>query len=235
MSKPRLIGYVRVSTEEQETALQLAAMHGAQCDLIFEEKKSSVGVARHALDAALKECRDGDTLVVWKVDRLGRSMLDTASIVDSLKKRGVHFKSLTQNFDTSDPMGQLMLQMLMAFAEFERNMIIERTAAGVAAANAKGHFGGKRRKLTGDKLARAKELFVNRPISPATGKRMTNHEVANLFGVAAPTLLRWVLHEGVPTWGPEREKLLRREPDLDAWRERTNDPKWGRNLNKKAS
>lgn len=231
----RKVGYVRVSTDAQETALQLASLRGVGCEPIFEEKMSGAKDNRPALEACLKNLRSGDTLVVWKLDRLGRTTIKLLDLVEDLEKRGIHFQCTTQGFDTGTPMGKLMLTMLAGFAEFERSLLIERTQAGLEAARAKGHFGGRRRVLYGDKLERAREAYFNRPISPATGKKMTNAELAVMFGIAKPTLQRWALHDGVPTYGPQREAFFERNPDLLAWHERTADPMNGTNPAKKAT
>lgn len=232
MALPRKIGYVRVSKTEQETALQLAALRGFGCELIFEEKISSVAKQRPAFEACLAELQPGDTLVVWKLDRLGRKTVELISLVESLSQRGIGFVCTTQGFDTSTPMGKAFLAILAAFAQLERDTIVERTRAGLEAARAMGHFGGGRRSLTGEKLERARAAYYDRPIDPATGKRMSNRQLAAMFGVSKITLQNWVLHDGVPTWKAKRLALLGREVDLDAWRERTNDPMWGRNPNK---
>ena len=229
MEPARKVGYVRVSTNEQETALQLAALKGVGCNPIFEEKISGAKDHRPALDACLRNLQPGDTLVVWKLDRLGRTTVKLLDLVEDLEKRGVHFSCTTQGMDTGTPMGKLMLTILAGFAEFERSLIIERTKNGMEAARAKGHFGGRRRVLYGEKLARAKEAYFNRPISPATGKKMTNAELAASFGIAKPTLQRWALHDGVPTFAPQREEFLRRNGDLEEWRARTEDPLNGTN------
>lgn len=233
METGRRIGYVRVSTNEQDTALQMAAMKRAWCDLIFEEKKSSVAIERYALNACLKELKAGDTLVVWKIDRLGRKVLELLTMLQELDNRGVFFQSLTQSIDTSSAYGKLMLEILASFAEFERNTLIERTTAGMEAARAKGHFGGRRRKIYGDRLTAMKEAYFNRPMSPATGKPMTLDELAKLFDVSKMTLCRWALHGGAPTYAPQREAFHKRNPDQDAWEARTADPSFGRNLDKK--
>lgn len=235
MQTSRLIGYERVSTDAQDTALQHAALLAAGCVLIFEEKMSGTKMNRPSLNACLKALQPGDTLLVWKVDRLGRSMLDTALIVKELEERGVGFKSLTQSVDTTNPMGKMMLQMLMMFAEFERNMIVERTQAGLTAARAKGHFGGRRRKLVGEKYERLLEAYHNRPINPVTGRKMTLDDLAAMFGVHRRTVIQWCKHDGEQIGKARKERFHRLHPDVKAWIAETNDPGWGRNMNKRAS
>lgn len=235
MSEPRFIAYVRVSTNEQDTGLQMRDRTIRTCDLIFEEKISSWSAHRPAFEACMEELREGDTLVVWKLDRLGRKTVELLTLIEDFERRGIHFVCTTVGLDTGTPGGRLMLRMLAACAEFERDTLIERTEAGMAAARAKGHFGGRRRKLTGDRLERAVEAYRNRPVDPATGKPMTNDQLAKMFGISKPTLQRWALHNGVPTWAPQREEFLARNPDLDEWRARTDDPMWGTNPAKHAS
>jgi DNA invertase Pin-like site-specific DNA recombinase len=140
------IGYARVSTVEQNLQLQLDALHRAGCDVIREEKVSGkAGAERPVQTAILRELRGGDTLTVWKLDRLGRSARDLEGIVANLQSRGVKFRALTQGIDTSSSTGWFFFQMLAAFAELERNMIIERSVAGKAARIAAGqHPGGPR-------------------------------------------------------------------------------------------
>jgi len=229
---PRKIGYVRVSTDDQDTALQLAALRAEGCDYIFDEKVSGAKTKRPGLEACLQSLQPGDALVVWKLDRLGRTMLKLLELIEDLDRRGVQFVCTTQRFDTSTPMGKAFLGMLATFAQFERDMIIERTRAGLKAAHAKGHFGGMPRKLTGKKLQLAKELYVNRPISPKTGKRMNVDELSAHLGVTKTTLYRYVMHGGVPKWDPLRVKFLERNPDVAAWLAKTDDPLYGRNRDK---
>lgn len=133
----RLIGYARVSTQEQNTDLQLAALRRAGAELVFEEKRSAVK-QRPELDALLREVRRGDVVLVYKVDRLARSLWHLLFILRRLERTGAALRSLTEPFDTSTPMGRLFLQMLGSFAEFERSVIRERCAAGRAQARQRG-------------------------------------------------------------------------------------------------
>jgi DNA invertase Pin-like site-specific DNA recombinase len=142
-----LIGYARVSTDEQETTLQLDALKRAGVERVYEEKRSSAA-HRPILGACIDTTREGDTLVVYKVDRLARSLRELLTLLDRLSTRGVHFKSCTEPIDTSSPAGKMMLQIIGAFAEFERNIIRERTRAGLAAARARGATLGRARALT---------------------------------------------------------------------------------------
>ena len=141
------IGYARVSTVDQNEALQRAALKDAGCNRIYLDKASGKTADRPELTKALDRLEQGDTLVVWKLDRLGRSLLDLITIVNNLEGRGVNFRSLTDGFDTSTNGGKLMFQIMGALAEYERNLIRERTRAGLAAAKAAGHRGGPKFKL----------------------------------------------------------------------------------------
>jgi DNA invertase Pin-like site-specific DNA recombinase len=145
-----LIGYVRVSTNEQNTDLQRTALLSSGCEQIFEDKISGTKATRPGLKKALKLMNEGDTLVVWKLDRLGRSMRNLVLLIEELRGRGVHFKSLTDSIDTSTAMGRFFFHVMGALAEMERELIVERTRAGLAAARAQGRIGGRRPKLTPD-------------------------------------------------------------------------------------
>jgi len=137
-----LIGYARVSTEEQDLAPQLDALRAAGCTELFEEHASGASRARPQLQAALARIRRGDTLVVARLDRLARSLAHLLQVVEDLRARGAHFRSLADPIDTAGPSGVLVLQMLGAVAEFERSLIQERTKAGLRAAKARGRVGG---------------------------------------------------------------------------------------------
>jgi DNA invertase Pin-like site-specific DNA recombinase len=137
------VGYARVSTTDQDLTIQLTALDAAGCHPIFQEKTSgAAGKDRPVRDEMLRQLERGDTLTVWKIDRLGRSLIDLLAIVQDLEVRGVAFRVLTQPIDTSTPAGRMFLQLLAAFAEFERSMILERTAAGQARRKAEGLLHG---------------------------------------------------------------------------------------------
>jgi DNA invertase Pin-like site-specific DNA recombinase len=144
---PWAIGYARVSTVDQNEALQRRELEGAGCNRIYTDKASGKNADRPELTKALDRLEEGDTLVVWKLDRLGRSLLDLITIVKNLEDRGVNFRSLTEGFDTTTNGGRLVFQIMGALAEYERNLIRERTRAGLAAAKAAGHRGGPKFKL----------------------------------------------------------------------------------------
>ena len=217
MGESRRIGYARVSKTEQETALQLAALNVQHCDLIFEEKIKSVAKHRPAFEECIRQLQPGDTLIVWKLDRLGRNTVQLITLIDDLEKRGIHFNCITQGFDTSTPIGKAFLGMMAVFAQLERDQIIERTTAGLLAAEEKGHFGGRPRKLTPEQVERAKEAYVNRPLSLKTGKRMTMDELAAEFGVNRRTLDVAILHDGIHTQKGIRPLQLRAQAKREAF------------------
>lgn len=138
-----LIGYARISTNDQNLNLQRDALKAAGCSQICEDTASGASVARPGLEKALGMLREGDTLVVWKLDRLGRSLKHLIESVQALDSRGVGFKSLQDNIDTATPGGKLLFHILGSLAEFERDLIRERTKAGLAAARARGRKGGR--------------------------------------------------------------------------------------------
>jgi len=140
--KGKLIGYARTSREDQNLDLQLFALReaGIESDFIFKEKISSLAKRRPQYELALKRCREGDCLVVWKLDRLGRSAIDLIHTVNELKARGVNFKSLTQPFDTTTPMGTMIFGMMALLAQLERDLTAERTSEGIKAAKERGTY-----------------------------------------------------------------------------------------------
>ena len=150
-----LIGYVRVSTNEQNTELQREALICAGCDQIFEDKLSGKTSNRPGLKKLLKFISPGDTLVVWKLDRLGRSLRHLIVLIESLRSQGIEFRSLTDSIDTSTPMGRFFFHVMGALAEMERELIVERTRAGLAIAREQGRIGGRRRMMTPDEIGRA--------------------------------------------------------------------------------
>jgi DNA invertase Pin-like site-specific DNA recombinase len=154
-----LVGYGRVSTNDQNTDLQIDALRAAGCERIFLETMSSGKKDRPELTKALDYVRSGDTLVVWRLDRLARSLRQLIETVELLESRGIALKSITEAIDTSTPGGRLVFHVFGAIAEFERAIIRERTKAGVAAAKARGRAGGRPSKLTGERLDMAKKLL----------------------------------------------------------------------------
>ncbi len=175
------IGYARVSTEDQNPDLQLAALKQAGCQCIFTDKATGVHVKRAELTKCLKALNEGDTLTVWKLDRLGRSLRDLIGLLDDLKARGVAFRSLTEAIDTTTPTGRAMWQMVGILAELERSLIQERTKAGRAAAIIRGVRMGRKPKLSPQQTALAHKLI----------KQGEHHDmVAQLLKVSRRTLYR---------------------------------------------
>jgi DNA invertase Pin-like site-specific DNA recombinase len=154
-----LIGYARVSTYEQTLNLQQDALTKAGCTKIFTDTASGAKVERKGLEEALNYVRKGDTLVVWRLDRLGRSLPHLISTMTDLEERGIGFKSLTENIDTTTSGGKLIFHIFGALAEFERNLIRERTNAGLTAARERGRIGGRPKALTQRQILIAQSLY----------------------------------------------------------------------------
>lgn len=178
-----LIGYARVSTNDQDLSLQREALNNIGCEKIYEDKISGTKLSRHGLNLAIEVLRENDTFVVWKLDRLGRSVKDLVSLVGSMEKRGIHFKSITDNIDTSTPSGRFFFHVMASLAQMERELLAERTKAGLDAARKQGRVGGRKRIMTQSKLQAAKKLIEN---------GMLPKDVANDLGVSIPTLYRWL-------------------------------------------
>jgi DNA invertase Pin-like site-specific DNA recombinase len=160
--KGLLIGYARVSTEDQKLDLQLDALkkEGVARARIYTDKASGgPGVSRPGFAAAMKACRKGDTLVVWKLDRIGRSLMEVLEVCQRLEKKGAGLHVITEKIDTGSAMGRFVLHILASLAEMERGLIVERTKAGLAAAKARGRVGGRRRTVTAEMEAKAIELL----------------------------------------------------------------------------
>jgi len=154
------VGYARVSTIDQDPTLQLDALAAAGCARVFEDCASGARADRAGLRSALEYVRDGDVLIVWKLDRLGRSLPHLIETVTSLATRGVGFRSITEAIDTTTPGGRLVFHLFGALGEFERDLIRERTRAGLAAAVARGRKGGRKPVVTSEKLARARTIIA---------------------------------------------------------------------------
>jgi DNA invertase Pin-like site-specific DNA recombinase len=157
-----LIGYPRVSTHEQTLNLQQDALQKAECSKIFTDVISGAKTERKGLDEALNYVRKGDILVVWRLDRLGRSLPHLISTMTDLEERGIGFKSLTENIDTTTSGGRLIFHIFGALAEFERNLIREQTTAGLVATRARGRKGGRPQALTARQLGIARDLYEKR-------------------------------------------------------------------------
>ena len=179
-----LIGYARVSTVDQNLDLQRNALTEAGCERIFTEQMSGAVAARPELMAAIGYARSGDTLVVWKLDRLARSVKQLIDTVENLRARRIEFRSLTEALDTTTAQGRLVFHMFGALAEFERSLIRERTRAGLSAAKKAGRTGGRPPKLTDDDIRAAKAMLTNPDIGVAS--------VAHRLGVSLATLYRHI-------------------------------------------
>ena len=182
-----LVGYARVSTQDQNLELQREALTQAGCQKLFEDKLSGTRAERPGLAKALEMLRKGDTLVVWKLDRLGRSVKQLVDLVSELHKQSIQFKSLTDAIDTGTPSGRFFFHVMASLAEMERELTVERTRAGLAVARLSGRKGGRKPKMTKSKIESAKKLLAS-GIAPK--------DVAKNLGVSIPTLYRWVPASG---------------------------------------
>ena len=178
-----LIGYARVSTQDQNLDLQIEALHKAGCKKVFEDKLSGSRADRPGLANALEMLREGDTLVIWKLDRLGRSVKHLVDLVGELHAREVQFRSLTDAIDTSTPSGRFFFHVMASLAEMERELTVERTRAGLEVARQLGRTGGRKRQMTESKIRSARKLLAE-GIPP--------RDVARNLGVSVPTLYRWI-------------------------------------------
>jgi DNA invertase Pin-like site-specific DNA recombinase len=178
------VGYARVSTHDQNLTFQRDALQKAGCQRIFEDEVSGAGSRRPGLEAALDYVRKGDTLLVWRLDRLGRSLKELIEIISGLEKRGAGFRSLQESIDTTTSGGRLIFHVFGALAEFERNLIRERTRAGLEAARARGRKGGRPRKLDAKKIELAYRLYDE--------KKHTVKEICQVLGISKPTLYTYL-------------------------------------------
>lgn len=179
-----LIGYARVSTADQNEDLQIDALEAAGCDRIFTDKVTGVKADRPELNALLSYIREGDTLVVWRLDRLGRSASHLTGLVENLEKQGIAFRSLTEGLDTTSNTGKLIFQIFAAMAEFERSLIVERTNAGLAAARARGRKGGRVRKFNDEQVKVARKMYLSGDF--------TVQEIAVSQGVSRGTIYNYI-------------------------------------------
>jgi len=179
-----LIGYARVSTEDQNLDLQVDALTKVGCERIFEDRLSGAVAQRPGLTEAIGFVRKGDTLVVWRLDRLGRSLKNLIEVVGQMEERGIGLKSLHEAIDTTTSTGRLVFQIFGALAEFERNLIRERTMAGLAAARARGRQSGRPKKLGEAQVHLLYQLYHERkrPIA----------EICQLVGISKPTLYEYL-------------------------------------------
>jgi DNA invertase Pin-like site-specific DNA recombinase len=196
-SSPQFIGYARVSTDDQRLDLQLDALRRAGCETIYEEKISAARRTRSELELALKSLQPGDTFVVWRLDRLARSMRDLLKRLEQIEEAGAKFRSLTEHFDTRTAGGRFLLYILGAVAEFERQLTVERTSAGMRALRDRGHKLGAKLKFTEPKRAKAKAMLKATRTVVRGGKTLmrpkyTRRAIAKKLGVSYQTLYDWI-------------------------------------------
>ncbi len=185
-----LVGYARVSTRDQHPQAQTDALTAAGCAKVFTDQASGTLAKRPALDKALDYLREGDTLVITKLDRLGRSVRNLKALADDLQARDVGLRALSQGIDTTTAGGRLFFHMLAAIAEFEHDLIVERTHDGLAAARARGRKGGPKFKMTPDRARQARAMY--------DAGQHTVQEIADTFGVSRPTIYRHLSGTATP-------------------------------------
>jgi len=178
-----LIGYARVSTDEQSLDLQLDALKAAGCKRIFTDKVSTTKADHRGLADALSHLRHADVLVIWKLDRLGRTVKGLVDFVADLHGRKIQFRSLTDGIDTTTPAGRFFFHVMASLAQMERELLAERTRAGLDAARRRGRVGGRKRRMTPGKVESARKLLRG---------GMAPREVAQSLSVSIPTLYRWL-------------------------------------------
>jgi DNA invertase Pin-like site-specific DNA recombinase len=183
-----LIGYARVSTDDQNLDLQRDALRTAGCEKVYEDRISGAKAERPGLALALEVARAGDTLIVWRLDRLGRSLHDLILLARKLEEAGIGLMSVQEKIDTSSSGGRLIFHMFGALAEFERDLIRERTQAGLSAARARGRLGGRPKLLTPEKRRLAVQLYRAKEHSIA--------EICRLMGISKPTLYSYLAEAG---------------------------------------
>lgn len=181
------IGYARVSTQDQNLDLQKDALDKAGCKKIFVDEISGTVAKREGLEKAKEVLRKGDVLIVWRLDRLGRSIRDLIDWVNHLEEEGIGFKSLQESIDTTTSSGKLVFHLFAALAEFERNLIRERTNAGLAAARARGRLGGRKKSLTAKERKRAVEMYQR--------KNQTVIQICEMMNITKPTLYAYIREE----------------------------------------
>ncbi|RYC70016.1 recombinase family protein [Spirosoma sordidisoli] len=187
-----LIGYARANSEDQTLSLQVDALKTAGCEKIFREKVSVARAERPELNKMLGQIRAGDTVVIWKLDRLGHSMKHLVGLVTEFKNRAVEFRSLKESIDTSSAVGNCIFHLFSSLAELERDLIRERTNAGLSAARQRGRVGGRRRGITPDLMKKgptAKLLYESKTVGV--------DELSRQLGISKPTLYKLLKHEGV--------------------------------------
>ncbi len=184
------IGYARVSTDDQDLALQLDALKNHGCERVFEEKVSGRSQKRPILDRMLDTLREGDTVVVWRLDRLGRGLKHLIELMSDFQEKGIQFVSLNEAIDTSTPTGELTFHIFASIAQFERAIISERTKAGLKAARARGRKGGRKPSLSQQDIKKAAAMLLDPSV--------TKTDVAKHFKVSRPTLDKALKTNGTP-------------------------------------
>jgi DNA invertase Pin-like site-specific DNA recombinase len=179
-----LIGYARVSTQDQNLDLQVEALNKIGCEKIFEEIVSGIKTDRQNLNEALSYLRPGDSLVVWRLDRLGRTLKQLIELINTLKERGIGFMSITEAIDTTTPTGQFFFHITAAFAELERDLIRERTKAGLASARARGRKGGRPKAIDSEAFQMALILYNE--------KKTTVANISKQFNISKRTFYRYL-------------------------------------------
>lgn len=199
-----LVGYARVSMQDQNADMQEDELLKAGCEKVFVDKASGVAKDRPQLTAALDYLREGDVLVVWRLDRLGRSLKHLVNVVADLEDRGVGFRSLHESIDTTTSAGKLIFHVFAALAEFERELIRERTIAGLTAARARGRMGGRKPSLSPKQIQVARQMYASGDSTVA--------EIAKVLGVSRATIYRHLEgHEGRAGNSPKGVKTTVRE------------------------
>jgi DNA invertase Pin-like site-specific DNA recombinase len=187
-----IIGYIRVSTREQSVNLQKDALQKYGCELIFEDIASGAS-ERPELNKAINQLKRNDIFVVWKLDRLGRTLLQLVKLINSFRINGIEFISISDNIDTTTPYGRLYFHLIASFAEFEREITIERTKAGLKSARNQGRIGGRPTGINLNKAAKAKKLYLQ------TNPKFTVNEILKQTGIKSKsTLYRYLREMGVP-------------------------------------
>lgn len=178
---PTRIGYARVSSGDQNASLQVDALEEAGCLKVFTDHASGSKASRPELDRMIEQLRSGDVVVVWRLDRLGRSLKNLIALVEDLAEKGVGFRSLSESIDTTTANGKLFFSLMGALAEFERDLIRERTHAGLAAARARGRVGGRPTVMTAQKIDKARKLYDSQQHTVAEIAEMLNVSVATIY------------------------------------------------------
>lgn len=197
------IGYARISTRDQSLELQVDALKEAGCEKIYQEIASGAKTARLVLDDLMRNLRAGDTLIIWKLDRLGRNLVHLRQIVEELKNREVTFISLSEEINTTTAQGMLFFNFFGMIAEFERGMIVERVNAGLRSARARGKLGGRPKGLSGNALEKAKvaEILYK-------DKNLSIRTITSQLGIGLSTFYRYLRHRGVEIGSSPIKKIL---------------------------